>query len=291
MGIELRTFALMLCLTDQIGGKTVSKVLLRNSLLNRTPEEFLQISPEVMIEEYKIKPQSAQKLTNDPSRSLEKARQAEAEFDRLGIQLVTANDIHYPQRIEAMDPSPPTLLFLYGNKSLLQSKTFSVLASRGASPAALNQIESVTEAGTLNREKLVCGHDRIEYQRSAVVPLRWSAPRILCLDRGFFEVLGKNLKDEAFRAARLWRYEFDPRTDLVISPFLPHAKFIGVNNQVRDRLIACLSDRLDFIHLNSNGNMEKLLKLALKAGRKVRVSDTILNYRQYVDLGAEVIPT
>ncbi len=82
------------------------------------------------------------------------------------------------------------------------------------------------------------GHDRPEYQRSAVVPLRWGSPRLLCLDRGLFRVLGEDLRSEAFRAARLWRYEFDASTDLVVSPFRPDSEFIGVNNKVRDRLVS-----------------------------------------------------
>lgn len=290
-GIDTRTFALLLCLTEQIGGRTVTKVLIRNNLLGRTPEEFLQLSPEAMVEEYKVNRVAATSITADPSRSLERARQAEAELNRLGILLVTSSDVHYPSRIEELDSIPPALLFLYGNKSLLQKKTFTVLASRMASAADLNLIEKVTEEGVLAGEILVSGHDRLEYQRSAIVPLRWGAPRILCLDRGFFEALGKDLKEEPFRTARLWRYEFDPQTDLVVSPFLPHAKFIGVNNQVRDRLVASLSDRLDFIHLSPNGNMEKLLKTAVKVGRKVRVSDRILNYRSYVSLGADELTT
>jgi hypothetical protein len=36
--------------------------------------------------------------------------------------------------------------------------------------------------------------------------------------------------------------------------------------------------------------MEKIAKMALKAGRKVRVSDRSVAYRRFVELGAEVIP-
>jgi len=138
------------------------------------------------------------------------------------------------------------VLFLYGNAKLFEAKTFCVLSSRNSLPADLNLIEKLTEEGVLEGQVLVTGHDRPEYQRSAVVPLRWGSPRILCLDRGLFNVLGPDLKQEAFRAARLWRYEFDPRTDLVACPFKPDAHFVNPNNKVRDRLVGCLSRRLDF---------------------------------------------
>jgi DNA processing protein len=177
---------------------------------------------------------------------------------------------------------------MYGNTKLLEARTFSVLASRNSLPADLNQIEQLTEQAVLNSEVLVTGHDRPEYQRSAVVPLRWGSPRVLCLDRGLFNVLGDDLKQEAFRAARLWRYEFDPNTDLVVSPFKPDSNFVGINNKVRDRLVACLSRRIDFVSIAQGGNMQTLARLALKAGRPVRVSDRIVGYREFLEMGARL---
>jgi len=289
MMLSQRTFALLLAMTPRLGGKTVTKVLVRNNILNREPEDFLRLSAEAMIEEYKLHPDAANKIVSDPSRALQKAKVLEARLLGLGVQLTTSNDAHYPRLIEEMDSSPPGILFLYGNQRLLESQTFCVLSSRDSSPAALDQIERLAEDGVLKGDVLVTGHDRIEYQRSAIVPLRWGAPRILCFDRGLFKVLGEDLKDEAFRAARLWRYEFDPQTDLAISPFRPEADFVGVNNQIRDRIVASLSKRLDFVHLSDSGNMRKYALNALKIGRQVRVSDRIVNYRELAAKGAEVI--
>jgi DNA processing protein len=178
-------------------------------------------------------------------------------------------DAGYPEMLEQFDPNPPAMVFLYGNTKLLASKTFSVLSSRNASEHELMEIERLTEQGVLNGEVLVTGHDKPEYQRSAVVPLRWGAPRVLCLDRGLFQVLGDDLRNEAFRMARLWRYEFDPSSDLVVSPFRPEAGMIGVNNQVRDRIVVGLSKRTDFVKIAPGGNMERLAKMARKAGRMV----------------------
>jgi DNA processing protein len=261
----------------------------RNSLLGRTAEEFLSLSPESMREEYRLSAKSALCLTQSPSDLIRDAASLEHRLSALGVHLVTGADAHYPELIEQMDPDPPGLLFLYGNTKLLEGRTFCVLSSRNSRPADLDQIEQLTEAGVLASEVLVAGHDRPEYQRSAVVPLRWGSPRILCLDRGLFKVLGDDLKDEAFRAARLWRYQFDPNTDLVVSPFRPDADFIGVNNKVRDRLVASLSRRLDFVHIGPGGNMASLARLAIKAGRPVRVSDRIVGYREFVSLGAGTI--
>ncbi|MCB8932612.1 MAG: hypothetical protein H6534_04135 [Chthonomonadaceae bacterium] len=152
-------------------------------------------------------------------------------------------------------------------------------------------MEERVEKGVLDAEVLVSGHDRPEYQRAAVVPLRWGSPRVLCLDRGLFQALGEDLREEPFRAARLWRYQFDPGTDLVVSPFRPEAHYVGVNNQVRDRLVACLSDRLELVHANAGGNMERNAKLALRAGRTVRVAATCGCAAHLFASGADPLPS
>lgn len=291
MNLPRRSFALLLALTPGFGGRSVTRVLARNELLGRSPEEFLRLSPEAWREEYRLTKRAVESLSGDMKGHIARVGEMEKRLGGLGVSLVTAADAHYPAMVEEMDPDPPGVLFLYGNARLLEARTFSVLASRGTMPADLELIERLTEEAVLEGEVLVTGHDRLEYQRSAVVPLRWGSPRILCLDRGLFKVLGDDLRDEAFRTARLWRYEFDPATDLVVSPFRPEADFIGINNKVRDRLVACLSRRLDFVNINPGGNMEALVKMALKAKRKVRVSDRIVGYRAWREVGAGVIDT
>lgn len=289
MKLGSRSLALLLAMTPGIGGKSVSRVMARNRLLQRSPTEFLALSDDALRSEYRLTAKAVAGFRAGLDRRVEETLELEARLDGLRVHLVTSADANYPARVEEMDPDAPGVLFLYGNTGLLQSQTFSVLASRNTRPADLDLVETLTEEAVLRGEVLVCGHDRPEYQRAAIVPLRWGSPRILVLDRGLFKVLGDDLRSEAFRAARLWRYEFDPNTDLVVSPFRPHADFIGINNKVRDRLVTSLSARLDFVNVAQGGNMDRLIRLALQCGRRVRISDRVLGYREYVQLGAETI--
>lgn len=278
-----RSFALRLAMTPGIGARSVVRILARNDLLGRTAEEFLALSPEALREEYRLTVKQADALARggiDANAALERR------LDGLGVRLLTVVDAGYPALVEEFDPNPPGVLFLYGNLRLLQAPTFAVLASRNTPPAGLDLIDRLTEEGVLGGETLVTGHDRPEYQRSAIVPLRWGSPRILVLDRGLFHVLGPDLKDEAFRAARLWRYEFDPSIDLAVSAFRPEDPFIGVNNQIRDRLIASLARRVDLVHLAEGGNMARLARLALKAGRRVRLAEGVPGREEMIAAGA-----
>lgn len=284
-----RTFALALALTPGIGGKTLTRVLARQDLMGRGAREFIALSEEALIEEYRFNRKQAAAWVRGQATIFDDARALEETLDRFGVGLVTAADGHYPNLLEELDPDPPGALFYYGNHRILDAKTFTVLSSRSSPPSALDQMERLSEEGVLAGEILVTGHDTPEYQRAAVVPLRWGAPRVLCLDRGLFDALGPRLTDEPFRAARLWRYEFDPKTDLAISVAHPQKGYVPGMNARRDRLIAGLSRRLDLVAISPGGNMEKLGRLALKAGRPVRVSDAFLGAKDWARYGAKML--
>jgi hypothetical protein len=126
-------------------------------------------------------------------------------------------------------------LTIYGNSRLLEhpERLWSphcegMLMTEGAgekAPSRLKHLgqrygdvaEVVTEAEVLNQKVLVCAVCNDLWQRAALVPLRWGAPRAIVLTGGLKACMGDDLRDELFRAARLWRYEFDPSTDLVVS--------------------------------------------------------------------------
>lgn len=285
-----RRLALYLSLMPGIGGKTVRTILLRADLLGYDPSKVLSLSPESLQEEFSLGPMAAQAIANAPEPLRDQAMALMERLESLKVQYVTAADANYPARLETMDPDPPAALYFHGNQRLLEGKTFSVLSSRNAPPADLDRIESLAEEGVLNSEILVAGHNRPEYMRAAVVPLRWGSPRILCLDRGLFSALGEELNEEPFAAARLWRYQFDKTTDLAISPVGPTTGYGKPFNRLRDRLIACLSDRLDFVNLRTGGNMASLARMALKAGRRVRVAANSDLAGEFLGAGAEALP-
>lgn len=281
---------LALAQTPGIGGKTITRILTRNDLLGRSTDEFLRLSAEALREEYRMGAKSAEEWQSSRHRRMDEAQETAKTWDGQGVRLVTLADAAYPRQIEQMDPDPPGVLFLYGSLRLIESRTFCVLSSRKTSELGLLQIEETAEEGALAGEVLVSGHDTPEYQRAAVVPLRWGAPRILVLDQGMYAVLGPDLKEEPFRTARLWRFQFDPSTDLVVSTVAPDRPYHRNSNRIRDRLVGSLSRRLDFVQISQGGTMEKVAQLAVKAGRAVRVSELTPFADQMAASGARVMP-
>ncbi|MEO7453903.1 MAG: DNA-processing protein DprA [Fimbriimonadales bacterium] len=185
------------------------------------------------------------------------------------LRFLTSGNVLYPSRVASFLNSPPAFLFAYGNLRTLNSTTFTVVASRTATAADLDKVERAAEEGVLSSKVLVGGTNTDAYQRASVVPLRWGAPRILVLDRGIFKALGDDLAEEPFRTARLWRYRFDPETDLVISRNRPFDEYAPSNQKYRDELIVALSDEIYGIGIRPGGNMEKLAAKAEEQGKSV----------------------
>lgn len=166
------------------------------------------------------------------------------------LQTPVARDLNSPPRRSApFDQEPgfyePAGLWLYGNARLLQGNIANVELALGSpihTPSQLDEIEQTAEKLVLCGQILVTGIHNAAHQRAAIVPLRWGAPRILVVSGGFHYHLGAELKDEPFRAARLWRYQFDEKTDLVISRRAPGKKpTFASNNPTVDRLIVRLA--------------------------------------------------
>ena len=65
MRISLRSLSLYLALTQGIGGKTITRVMARNELLGRSPQDFLGLSQESHREEYRLSMRAAQNLAEN----------------------------------------------------------------------------------------------------------------------------------------------------------------------------------------------------------------------------------
>ena len=290
MSTTRRILTLALAITPGIGSKTITRILTKNDLYGRSPDDFLALGSESLKEEYKINQTVSERFCSNRNTYLDQAKDLNQTLSALGVTAITAADAHYPRQLELFDPKPPELLYFYGNTKLLTANTFCVLSSRHTTEGGLIEIEKATEHHILRSRTLITGHDTLEYQRSAVTALRWGSPRILVLDTGLFNALGDDLREEPFPAARLWRYKFDPRTDLAISAVNPYRPYHPTANKIRDRIIGGLSMHLDGIEIKPGGNMEKLLKLGIRSGRQVQISELTHHHQSLLDSGAQFLP-
>ncbi len=112
----------------------------------------------------------------------------------------------------------------------------------------LEHVETMAESEVLDGKVLVCGVHTELHQRYSVVPLRWGASRIIVLPSGFRSWLGQRLDQELFPAARLWRYGFDPKCDLVVSLYPPDDRVVTRSQMDEaDRLIVEIASQGELV--------------------------------------------
>jgi DNA processing protein len=260
---------LALCFAPKMGSEAFRSALTQIASLGLTPEEILSMTASDLRNKLGLPETAADAIANPSSNSNKAVRVYRERVGTKNVRLITWTNVIYPERISSMISSPPAFLFAYGNLRALNSTTFAVVCSRNPSPADLERVERAAEQGVLESKVLVGGTNTDAYQRAAVVPLRWGAPRILVLDRGLFVALGSDLSEEPFRTARLWRYRFDPETDLVLSRNRPFDEYAPSNQTYRDELLVALSDEVIGVSLRPGGNMDKLAAKAEASGRPV----------------------
>lgn len=135
----------------------------------------------------------------------------------------------------------PGDVWMYGNVKLCSSNLTFVEEALGEptyTDGRLGRAERQAEELVLQDKVLVSGIHNPVHQRVALVPLRWGAPRIMIFSRGIRYHLGSDLKQEPFRTARLWRYEWDHNTDLAISRRQPdNLPTYSIYNPTIDRMV------------------------------------------------------
>lgn len=164
-----------------------------------------------------------------------------------GTPPLGASPSHPPPRTAPYEVEPgycaQLKLWLYGNTRTLHGRLAMIPVCVEPDPQSLEEAERRAEELVLSGHTLVCGVHNLLHQRVAIVPLRWGAPRILVFAGGFKHHLGSELNQEPFRAARLWRYAWDPKTDLAISRRAPDKlPTYATNNPTVDRLIRGIAE-------------------------------------------------
>ncbi len=128
---------------------------------------------------------------------------------------------------------PASKLWLYGNVRLLRGNLTAVPLER-----CLSDTERVAEKLVLDGFTLVVGTHHNVHRQAAIVPLRWGSPRIVVFSGGIRHHLGQSFREEPFRAAKLWRHQWDARVDLAVSLRAPDSlPTFAVHNPTVDRLI------------------------------------------------------
>jgi predicted Rossmann fold nucleotide-binding protein DprA/Smf involved in DNA uptake len=257
---------LLLSEVTGIGDKTIAAVLHRNALLRRTPGQFIALGADRWVEEYGFRRDAAVALDGVARSGLHGATTLAREMHKAGIRLLTVQDAASPNRhIESLE-DPPPVIYAYGSLSLADAPLFAAANSNGAGEEALAATDRAAEAAIGCGWSPVTGHNRVPYQRPALVSRRNGGRVCYVLDRGMFEAFGGDMSRELFPAARIWSPAYDPDCDLTLSPFPLRAHGLAVHNRRRDELIFGIA-RVVFVGaVRPGGQMERACRQAVARG-------------------------
>ncbi len=262
-------FVLLLSEVPGVGDATLGSILRGNAVFRRTPEEFLSLNSDQIVTEYKIRKSVADKMTRFTPEIKSAAIASALSLSRANVELVTLLDATYPQRLLDVMSEPPSALYLYGNRSILDVATFAVANSNGAPESALAAGDECAEKAIAAGETLVTGHNRIQYQRPALVAKREGGRTCYILDRGILEAFDGDLSKGLFPAARIWSPDFDSYRDLAISMFAPRDHSIATHNRKRDEVIFALADTIYSVWLSPGGQMERRCREMREQGKTI----------------------
>ncbi len=267
LGIETVTL-LALEMVPGIGNCTLSNIIRISSLRGISSADVIASSKEELLEVFQLSEKVIDKWLSEKDVYLRKAEELELFLKLNNVHVVINLDILYPQIFESFFSSPPALLFMYGNRNLLRCRRFSVLCSRNPAEEHLEKLREVVVINASKGEVLVTSSVAEGYSESYVAALKYGFPKILVLDTGFFRALGVDLSNEVSSISRKWREEFDSKQDLAISEHSPYRQYKRGANYRRDKMVAALSDSINFLHVKKGGNMERLYNKSLQFKEK-----------------------
>lgn len=262
---------LLLSSVPGIGEHTLARLLRRNAVLRRSPEELLALNPTSLMRDYELRQEVAERVAGLTASQRRHAEEMARQMHRTGVQVITFLDAAYPPRLLHRMKELPPVLYVFGNLNLLSQPLFAIANSNGASEEVLSYGDVVARVAIECGWIPITGHNRVPYQRPALVARRNSKPVCYVLDRGILEAFGSDLSKDLFAAARIWNPIYDPSCDLTLSPFPMTAHMIAANNRRRDAIIFALADAVFVGDVRPGGRMEEACLSAQVQGTPVFV--------------------
>lgn len=192
-----------------------------------------------------------------------------------GVHVLALGDPGYPERLAAI-PSPPPLLYLWGNADLLAAPSVGMCGSRDVSDRGLQAARACGEAVARQGLTVISGYAKGVDTETHVAALREGGTTIIVLAEGITH----------FRHKKVFGQEgLDPERTLVISQFAPTQTWNVGAAMTRNAVIAGLGRALVVIEAGETGGTLNAGLQALRMRRPVLA----LNFADAVPPGNKIL--
>jgi len=182
---------------------------------------------------------------------------------RQGIEIIAHNDIAYSDSLKRkMKGNAPTLLYVKGDKALLNKKTIAVVGSRDVSEKGIIFTKNISKRCAKNNYVISSGYARGVDKIALDTVLNYGGKSIAVIPQGIL-TFKNELKKLATQIA-------DGKL-LIVSAFPPFAQWAGFRALERNKYIYCLAESIFVSESRNKGGSWSGAKEGLRTGQKVFV--------------------
>lgn len=233
------------------------------------PREVFRASRSHLCERFGLRSQTAEIITRETPRLAAEADELYCKSQLLGVSLLLPATAEYPEWLESFYRSAPPVLYICGNRALLNSACFAIVNS--ASPKADSLAYTFALAGRLAEagKTLLTSPETPSYNMVGLGGKLRGARRVVVMHRGLFDFLQEGPGREPLPLARHAGNDLDFDTTLLISPFRLSGRWQKGNGPRRDKLLVALADTVVAMEVKPGGRMEHLCLLAHATERRL----------------------
>jgi SAM-dependent methyltransferase len=233
------------------------------------PRELFRASRSDLCEHFGLRSAPAEIISGEAPRLAAEADELYRQMQSLGGSVLLPGTAEYPERLESFYGSAPPVLYVCGNRALLNSACFAIVNS--GSPTAESLAFTFALASRLAEagKTLLTSPETPSYNLVGLGGKLSGTQRVIILHRGLFDFLEQGPGREPLPLARRAGDELDFNATLLVSPFRLSGRWQKGNGPRRDKLLVGLADRIVAIEVKPGGRMEKLCLQAQATERRL----------------------
>jgi predicted Rossmann fold nucleotide-binding protein DprA/Smf involved in DNA uptake len=235
------------------------------------PRDLFQCTASRLREHYRLRARSAELLHEHSARFRQEATELFERAGALGIGLLVPGEVGYLRGLEAFYAGAPPLLYVLGNRDLLDAPTVAVVNSAQPTRDGLGYTFALATRLAEAGQTLLTSGENSSYNLVGLGAKLAGAHVIVVLHHGLLEPLTRNGTRDPLPLARQVGEEIDLTRTLLISPFRLDGRWQKGNGPRRDALLAALARTLVAVEVKGAGTMQSLCQKAQAQRRRVFV--------------------
>lgn len=224
-------------------------------------EEFFQLSEKIWRDQYQLDEKQISDLKQAKSKLASNAFLAEKLFNE-GFEIIPITSPEYSKKLKAnlKTAHAPAVLYVKGNKNILEKKSIAIVGSRNASETALKFADNIAKIACKKSKVVVSGFAKGVDRQALDSAIKYKGQSIIVLPQGIMTL------------SSVFQYYYKQIIDgdvLVLSTFFPKVPWKTELAMARNPIIYGLADEIYVAESAEKGGTWSGVIDGLRKGRKI----------------------